>query len=399
MKLLYNAQIVCGAAQPLPSQLLIEEPWIEAIGSPETVPAPVGTQEIDCGGRRILPGFVECHLHGADGYSFTDASEEAVRAICRHRARHGTTCLLASVWSATEEQLLEAVSVIAKVSQEPPVGARIAGIHLEGPYLNPHFAGAIRPETLREPGLDELNALWEASRHSIRMVTLAPEIPGAMHAIHWLREQGVTIAIGHSGAKFEETRKAIAWGARVATHLFNSTPPLHHRHLNVTSALLTDGRVTAELICDGVHVAPAMVWLATKSKGVANTALATNASFVCGLPDGVYEREGQLTVLARGEVRQGGPEGPLAGSVLTMDRALFNLMEFADVTLTQASAMASATPAKIIGELNRTGRISSRRLADLVILDHDNSVWATLVAGEFVYAKDRRLRLRLGLPE
>lgn len=391
MLLIHNGQVVCGAAPPLPTQILIHDTHIEAIGLPETVPAPAGTKEIDVGGRWVLPGFVECHLHGAVGYTFTEARAEAVREICRSRAEHGTTCLLASVWSRTEEELLEAVRTIAQVRREEPVGARIAGIHLEGPYLNPAFRGAIYQETIREPGLEELNALWEASEHSLRMVTLAPEVRGALHAIRWLRQQGVTVAIGHSDASFEETRKAIAWGARMATHLFNSTPPLHHRHLNVTSALLTDGRITAEVICDGVHLAPCIARLIYQMKGTANTALATNATFVCGLPDGVYERDGYLTMLSRGEVRQGGPEGPLSGSALTMEVALRNMIEWADVTLSRASIMASATPARIIGELSRTGRISTGRDADLVILEEDGSVWATLVGGRFVYAKEREL--------
>lgn len=396
MLLLHNAQVVCGAAPPVPTLVLIHESHIEAIGSPETVPAPAGIEEVNLGGRWILPGFVECHIHGAGGHMFTDATPEAVREICRSRAEHGTTCLVASMWSGTEEQLLEATRVVGQVRREEPVGARIAGVHLEGPYLNPQFAGAVRPETIREVGLEELNKLWEASEHSLRMVTLAPEVRGAMHAIHWLREQGVTVALGHTGASYEETRKAVAWGARVATHIFNSTPAIHHRHLNVTSALLTDGRVTAEVIPDGIHVAPCMVRLVYQVKRTANTAIATNSSFVSGLPDGIYERDGYLTVRAHGEVRQAGPKGPLAGSVLTMEVALRKMMEYADVTMSTASAMASATPAKIIGELGRTGRISTGRDADLVALDHDGSVWATLVGGKFVYAKEEGLRRRVG---
>ena len=399
MLLIHNAQIVCGAAPPLPTQMLIDESHIEAIGSPETVPAPFGTEEVDAGGRWVLPGFVECHIHGAAGHSFNDAEAEGIREICRARAAHGTTCLAPTMWSRSEEELLEAVRTVAQVRREPPVGARIAGIHLEGPYLSPQFAGAVRPDNIREAGLEELSKLWEASDHSLRVVTLAPEVRGAMHAIHWLHQQGITVAVGHSGANFEETRKAIAWGARVATHLFNSSPALHHRHLNVTAALLTDGRITAEVVCDGLHLAPSMVRLVYQVKRTANTAIVTNASFVSGLPNGVYERDGYLTVLSHGEVRQGGPEGVLAGTVLTMEVALRNMMEYADVTLSQASAMASATPAKILGELGRTGRISAGREADLVILDHDGSVWATLVGGRFVYAKEGELRRRVGLGE
>jgi N-acetylglucosamine-6-phosphate deacetylase len=328
---------------------------------------------------------------------FTEADPEGIRAICRERAAHGTTCLAATMWSRSEEELLEAVRVLAEVRREPPVGARIAGIHLEGPYLSPQFAGAIRPEHIRDVGLEELNRLWEASDHSLRIVTLAPEVPGALHTIRWLHQQGITVAVGHSGANFEETRKAIAWGARVATHIFNSSPALHHRHLNVTAALLTDGRVTAEVVCDGLHLAPSMVRLVYQVKRTSNTAIVTNASFVCGLPDGVYERDGYLTLVTNGEVRQGGPEGVLAGTTLTMEVALRNMMDFADVTLSQASAMASATPAKILGELEQRGRISAGREADLVVLDEDGSVWATLVGGKFVYAREEALRNRWGL--
>ena len=222
-------------------------------------------------------------------------------------------------------------------------------------------------------------------------MTIAPEVPRALPAIHWLSEHGVAVSLGHSNADFRQANAAIAAGAAVGTHVFDTMPQLHHRDLSLTTALLTDDRVTAEIICDGIHVAPLMVKLLYRAKGPERTCIITDSVAAAGLPDGVYERHGMVTVIANGQAHRDTESGPLAGSTLTMDRALLNMMEFADVTLEQASIMASMVPARVLSQDCRTGSIAVGKDADIVIIDHDDAVWATLVQGEVVYSRTGEL--------
>ncbi len=249
----------------------------------------------------------------------------------------------------------------------------------------------MKQEAIVSGDVAQLQRLWDAADGQIRVVTIAPEIPGARAVIRWLGERGVTVSLGHSNADFGQAKEAIAWGASVGTHVFDTMPQLHHRDLSLTTALLTDDRVIAEIICDGIHVAPAMVKLLYRVKGPERTCLITDSVAAAGMPDGVYERHGVVTVITSGEAHRDTETGPLAGSTLTMDRAVFNMMEFAGVTLEQASIMASVVPARILGQGHRTGTITVGKDADLAILDHDETIWATLVQGEFVYSRTGEL--------
>lgn len=387
MLVIDDTYFVCGAAPPAPSRLLITGERIQAIGWEDSVPIPEGAAVLQCFGRRVVPGFIDLHIHGAGGASFMDATPDSFAEICRFAARHGTTSLLATLDPAPPRTLLQVVEALAAFRGAED-GARIAGIHLEGPWLNKEYAGALDGRHFRIPALDEIERLIEASGGLLKHVTLAPEMPGALGAIEYLRERGITVGLGHSNADFRTARRAIAHGATTATHLPHSLPPLHQRDLSVTTALMTDDRVVAELIADGIHVHPAIVRLLVRAKQTERVALVTNCIFTAGLPDGRYVRDDKPIVVEGGIPRRETPEGPLAGSALTMGEAFSNIIRFANVNLLDAARMASEVPARLLGEERVRGNIMAGTQADLTVLDHDGSVWMTLVGGRIVYRLD-----------
>jgi N-acetylglucosamine-6-phosphate deacetylase len=384
--LIDDAWIICGATPPVPSRLLIAGDRIEAIGTEDTVPIPEGAEVIRVFGRRVTAGFVDMHMAGALGASFLDGRPESFAEICRYAAQRGTTSLLATIESAEPERMLEAVRSLAEFKGVED-GARILGIHLDGPFLNPDYCGHHNPRFFRLPAIDELQRLWEASQGTIKQVTIAPELPGAIAAIQYMRSLGVSVALGNTGADFRTARRAVAHGATVATHIFDTMPPLHHREVSVTTVLLTDDRVTAEIIADGIHIHPAMVRLVLRAKGPERVALVTGSTFAAGLPEGVYMRDEMPIVVEQGVARVGST-GKLAGSCLTMTEAFMNVHQFPGVTLDEAATMTATTPARIMGLDGELGRLEVGLRADITILDHDGSVWMTIVGGRIVYRRE-----------
>lgn len=256
-------------------------------------------------------GFFDMHVHGGGGASFGDDPEANHTAAEWHRS-HGTDGMLASLVTLAPDDLLNAVRVLASTAGT----GGIAGIHLEGPWLSPRYAGAHDPRLLREPDLAELERLLDAGAGHIRMVTIAPELPGAIPAIELLVARGVVAAVGHTDATYEQTLQAISSGATVATHLFNAMRPIHHREPGPIPALLESPAVTIELIADGVHIHPAIYRTVLAAVGPDRIALVTDAMCAAGMPDGAYQL-GQLPVtVAAGEARL--PDGTIAGSTASM---------------------------------------------------------------------------------
>ncbi|MGH3724407.1 MAG: N-acetylglucosamine-6-phosphate deacetylase [Mycobacterium sp.] len=257
-------------------------------------------------------GFFDMHVHGGGGASFGGDPEGNRIAAEWHRS-HGTAGMLASLVTLTPEETLRAVRVLAETAGTET----IAGIHLEGPWLSPRYAGAHDPDLLREPDLAELERLLDAGAGHIRMVTIAPELPGAISAIEVLVSRGVVAAVGHTDATYEQTQQAISTGATVATHLFNAMRPIHHREPGPIPALLEDPGVTIELIADGVHIHPAIYQMVHAAVGPDRIALVTDAMCAAGMPDGAYQL-GQLPVtVCSGEARL--LDGTIAGSTASMD--------------------------------------------------------------------------------
>lgn len=346
---------------------------------------------LDLGGWWLVPGFIDGHVHGGDGAQFNTTDADEIDRVARFHVRHGTTGLLATTVAAPVDELCAAVAAIADQTR---TGAEILGVHLEGPFLNAKRAGAMDPDLFLDPDPAALEQLVAAGAGSVRMMTIAPELPGALELIRRLTEAGVAASLGHTDASFDEAEAAVRAGARSATHLFNAMRPLHHREPGVLGAALDLPELSFELICDGVHVAPRVARMVYRLKGNAGVRLITDATAAAGMPDGDYRlgaaavevRAGRATLVGRGSI---------AGSTLTMDAALRNAVNFLGVTVEQAVAMASTNPARLLGLGERKGAIAAGMDADLVLLDEELSVRGTMVGGDWALepgepAADRR---------
>lgn len=354
--------------------------WLETDGRAITALGPgEPPRQADHGlnGQWVVPGFVDIHVHGGGDADFgTGSMQDARRAVDLHR-RHGTTTMLASLVTADLDTMAGSVESLAALVDS----GDLAGIHLEGPFLAPARCGAHDPDLLQAPEPAAVGRLVSVGRTRIRMVTLAPELPHGTDAIRRLADAGVVVAVGHTDATYEQTRRAIDAGATVGTHLFNAMRPMHHREPGPVPALLEDERVTVEIICDGAHLHPAAVRLALRSAAAHRVALVTDAMSAAGAGDGDYLL-GQLTVQVRHDVARL-PDGALAGSTLTMDRA-FRFAVAAGASVEQAAAMASTTPARVLGMADRVGSLGVGLDADLVVLDNDLAVRAVMAKGRWL---------------
>lgn len=362
---------------------LLRPGWIEISGQTITgigSGTPDRPADHDLGPATVVPGFVDTHVHGGGGASFSGGPTGTAAAVALHR-RHGTTTLVASLVTESPADLLQQVIALA---DEVHAGM-IAGIHLEGPWLAVERCGAHDPALLRDPDPTELRQVLEAGGGTIRMVTLAPERNGALDAIAALVDANVVAAVGHTEATYQQTRAAVDAGATVATHLFNAMRPIHHREPGPVIALLEDPRVTVEVIADGVHVDPALYRHVTHSAGADRVALVTDAMAAAGMSDGAY-RIGPLAVDVTDGVAHLAGTHTIAGSTATMDRLFRFAVEHSelppDEALLQAVRQSSINPARALG-LPSPG-LTSGTPADLVVLDADLHVQAVLYRGEWV---------------
>jgi N-acetylglucosamine-6-phosphate deacetylase len=321
----------------------------------------------------IVPGFVDLHVHGGGGYTFTTGDPEQARGAIAFHRRHGTTTMLASLVTAAETDLADAVRDLAPLVTE---GA-LAGLHLEGPYLSAHRCGAQNPHYIRDPCTEELERLLAPG--VVRMVTLAPERPGALDAIGQIIHSGAIAAVGHTDASYEETLAAIAAGASVATHLGNAMRPIHHREPGPMIALLDAAGVVIEQIADGVHLHDGMLRHTVHAAGSDRVALITDAMAAAGMPDGPYELGGQAVTVAGGVARLAG-DGAIAGSTLTMDAALRRAVH-SGVSMVDAARMAATTPARVLGLSDEIGAVHTGLRADIVVLDDELRVTIVLRSG------------------
>lgn len=336
---------------------------------------------IDASGTWVVPGFIDVHVHGGDGFDAMDATPEALLGMGRFFARHGVTAYYATTTSAPAESILAAIETVMTTPQ-PRDGARHLGVHVEGPYLNPAHCGAQQVSDMRDPDPEEYGNWLESG--VVKLVTVAPERPGVLEFIREAASEGVEFAVGHSGASYEQMLEAANRGLRQATHTYNGMLGLHHREPGTLGAVMTDDRIYAQLICDGIHVHPAMVRLLIRAKGAARTILITDSIRAAGLPDGEYDiGDGQIATVRNGVVRV--PSGSLAGSTLTMDAAVRNAIAFTGMSLQEVLPMATSVPAEAMGLAGKKGVLAVGADADLVLLDPELRVRMTLVAGEVVY--------------
>ncbi len=339
----------------------------------------------DFGDSYVSPGFMDLHVHGGAGFDVMDASERAITNLSEHLAAGGVTSFLPTTSSSAHEDLLKvARTVKSSIGRRGP-GAEVLGLHLEGPYLNPARRGAQSTAYIRPPSIDELAEIQGEADGGVRMITLAPEVEGAMELAEEFSSSGGIPSAGHTDATLEDMEKAVEAGFRHVTHLFNAMRPFHHRDPGVVGAALTNGRVTVDIIADGQHLHPAALRLVAMTKGAGKTALVSDSIKPAGLDDGEYRLGDQIVRLKGGRCTVG--SGLLAGSTIRLYDAVRNMVELAGVPLAEAVEMASSTPASIIGISDRKGCLKPGMDADLTVLDHYYSVLLTMVGGKIVYKK------------
>ncbi|MGA2020898.1 MAG: N-acetylglucosamine-6-phosphate deacetylase [Candidatus Sulfotelmatobacter sp.] len=338
----------------------------------------------------LAPGFVDIHMHGGAGFDVMRASLAELQHLNKFLTTHGVTGYFPTTVAAPLDQTCTALERLAdaiEAAQGPhPVNGNEAqalplGIHLEGPFLSHKRRGVHPPENLVEPTLEIFERLWQAGRGHVRMITIAPELPGAIEVIAEAARRNVCVSIGHSDATMETARAAVKAGARHATHTFNAMRPLDHREPGILGEALTSEQLSADIIADGIHVAPEVVKLFLRAKGVERAVLITDATAAAGMPDGTYQlgpiqvevRNGRCTV--RGE-----PDGKLAGSVLTMDRAVRNVTRFSHWSLRDAVRAATLNPTAATG-LAHHGQLTPGAEANIVVLSPAGEIRRTIVRG------------------
>jgi len=349
-------------------------------------PDPICATVIDCRGKYISPGFIDVHVQGAGGYDILDGTYDAVNAIAKTLAKNGVTAFLATtVYSKRGQALFCAVK---EAMEKGTDGAEVLGTHLEGPFISPAKRGMIKPENIKKvpgtkKGARHLFDIIDACDGSLKMMTIAPEIPGAIDIIKKLKKNKVVAAIGHTNATYEEALKGFDAGITHATHMFNAMSALHHRKPGAAGAILTDDRVSAQLIADGKHLHPAVVKLVVKQKGPDKIALITDPMSAAGLPDGKYVYNGLKYEAKNGLAVYCGAD-TFIGTALTLNKIVKRIVDMGIVDLKDAVRMASLVPAKVLGIEKKKGSLEVGKDADIVVMDKNCNVKTTIIAGEII---------------
>ncbi|MFJ5759860.1 N-acetylglucosamine-6-phosphate deacetylase [Neobacillus sp. NPDC093182] len=336
--------------------------------------------EIDGNCQLLIPGMIDVHIHGAEGFDMMDGTIGSVEAVSRACAKTGCTSFLATSVSSSLDDLIKMITNVKELAGSEP-GAEIIGIHIEGPYLNVKRKGMQNEQYLRHPDLGEMKTIMEKSGSLLRMVTLAPELPGGHEMISFLKEQGIIAAIAHSDATYDDAKQAFKSGASHVTHCFNGMRPIHHRDPGLILAAFEESSVSVQAIVDDVHLHPAIVRLLYREKGPNRMVLITDALQAMGMGDGTYLFGGHKVSVIDGVAML--EDGTLASSTVTMNEALAKTVKLG-IPLKDAVMMATQTPADILG-LDNKGRINSGADADLVLMNDRFEVLWTMVKGQMVY--------------
>src|SRR5579859_265882 len=381
------SQIIRAARALTPTEeivdaaVVIEDGIIVAVGRREEIVAPKGAKDHDARIHILVPGFVDVHIHGAGARDVMEATPEALQTVAATVVRHGTTSLVATTVTAPTDEICHSLEGIARYIQSPANQAPLAqmtGIHLEGPFLSPQRRGVHPPESLALPTVATLNRFLQAANGCARILTIAPELSGAMEVIDSARAAGVIVAMGHTDATYEQAHIGVEHGVRHAVHVFNAMRPFSHRETGVLGAVLTDPQVTAEIIADGIHVDDPAIRLLLAAKGAQRVILVSDGTAATGMPDGVY-RLGPFEFTVSGGVCRNA-EGRLAGSTLTLDRAVKHLVSLG-LPLREAVQMATLNPANRLGIAGKKGVIAPGADADLVLLSEKLEVAGVMTRG------------------
>jgi N-acetylglucosamine-6-phosphate deacetylase len=384
-RLLTGGRVVTPEGVLGPGWIRLAGSLIDAIGPGEAADRrPPGLPVTDLRGHWVLPGFVDMHVHGGGGTSFTEGSVDDARRAAEFHRRHGSTTLVASLVTAPLAAVEARAAMLAGLAAE----GIIAGVHLEGPFLSAARCGAQDPRHMAAPDLAAFERLHAAAAGHLRVMTIAPELPGATDLIKAAVRAGVIAAVGHTDATADITSAAVDAGATHATHLFNGMRPLHHREPGPAGALLDRDEVSCEVIADGVHLHGTMIRLASRVAGPGRLVLITDATAAAGMPDGSYRLGSMRVDVAGGVARLGGnaepgTPGAIAGSTATMADVVRHAVA-AGLPVTEVAAAASTTPARVLGLAGRTGALRPGLRADLVVCDKDFRLRAVMRNGEWL---------------
>mgnify|MGYP000011625563 CR=1 FL=1 len=334
-----------------------------------------------------VPGFIDIHIHGAAGVDTMDGKYESLLKMSKFLVSHGVTAFLPTTVTSPLEDIFKALDAIRETRRRGTGYAKILGAHVEGPYFSKEKAGAQDARYLREPKIEEIKYILNNYGDIIVRFTLAPELPNALEAIRYLSGKGILVAMGHTNAKYEEAIKAINAGAKLANHMYNGMRGFHHRDPGIIGAVLTRDDVYVEIIIDEVHHHNAAREIVIRCKGVNRTILITDSIMAAGLPDGEYTLGRQKIIIKNGISRL--PDGTIAGSTLTLDRAIKNTVEYLRVPLPDAVRMATFVPAEVLGISHKMGAIKEGYNADITVLNKDLTVAMTLVDGKIVYSASK----------
>jgi N-acetylglucosamine-6-phosphate deacetylase len=365
--------------------VLVEDGKITTLGSRSEITVPQAAKRAEYPAATLIPGFVDLHVHGAGGHDVMQATPESLAAVAGALARGGTTSFLATTVTSAPDVLCQSAVGIARYihaqsnpASNPVPGAEILGIHFEGPFISHERRGVHPEQWIAAPSLPLFDRMCAAASGTTRILTLAPELPGAMDLVDAARNAGIVVSLGHTDATYDQAMDAIHHGARHAAHVFNAMRPFSHRESGVLGAVLTSPEVTAELIADGVHVDAAAMQLLIKAKSNGGVVLVSDGTAATGMPDGSY-RLGNFDVLVKGGVVRNA-DGKLGGSALTLDRALRNIVALG-IPLDEAVRMLTLYPARVLGIDSRKGVLAPGADADLVFLNNDLQLTKVITRG------------------
>jgi N-acetylglucosamine-6-phosphate deacetylase len=383
----YIMQTVITAARLIAPEQSIENPVVviedgvvASIDSRSNIELPPG-KPLDFPDCTLVPAYFDIHIHGSAGHDVMEATPEAFSKVGSFLAGHGVGAYLATTVTAPLDATLTSLEGMAKFIGSEIDGARPLGIHIEGPFLSPHRKGAHPEDLLLTPTLALFDQMWQAAAGKIRLMTIAPELPNAEEVIARATSLGVRVSMGHSDANTEQARRGVGAGVVSATHTYNAMRTFEHRDPGVIGEALSNDNLFAELICDGIHVHPSAVRIYWRSKGPGRAILITDAMSAAGMPNGHYKL-GRLDVQVEdGYCTLDGDRRTLAGSVLTLDRAVKNFAAFTGAAIDDVSRLASRNPARLMGLDNEVGSLTVGRAADITVLSPKNEVVETILRG------------------